>query len=285
VIFTDLCSRAVHIEVVFGYDTQSCLLAFFRFTAVRGCPSVIYSDPGSQLVGASEELKKAWREVDREVLLQTGAEAGLKWIFGPAESPWHQGAVEALVKVAKKAITFSVREQRLSTPELLTVFSQVANLLNERPLGLIPGLDSELNILTPNSLLLGRSCSKNPGIFLDGPSLKSRLTVIKKVVDAFWKHWTELYAPVLVRQTKWREERRNLVVGDVVIVADSDVFRGSYRLARVIQVFPGADGMVRRARIAYKNYKVGENVCEYSGVPDTVVERSVQKLALLVPVD
>ncbi len=32
-----------------------------------------------------------------------------------------------------------------------------ANLFNERPIGTLPSSDSDLNVLTPNSLLLGRS--------------------------------------------------------------------------------------------------------------------------------
>ena len=56
VIFTEVCSRAVHIEAAFGYDTSSFLLALKRYTGIRGWPSVIFSDPGSQLVRAENEL-------------------------------------------------------------------------------------------------------------------------------------------------------------------------------------------------------------------------------------
>ena len=60
VIFTDLVSRAVHIEAVYGYDTSPFLLALSRFASIRGWPEFIYSDPGSQLIGAERELKEAW---------------------------------------------------------------------------------------------------------------------------------------------------------------------------------------------------------------------------------
>ena len=52
VLFTDLVMRSVHIEVVFGYDSESFLMALTRFVSVRGLPEIIYSDPGSQVVGA-----------------------------------------------------------------------------------------------------------------------------------------------------------------------------------------------------------------------------------------
>ena len=54
VIFTDLVSRAVHIEAVYGYDTSSFLMALSTFASIRGWPEYIYSDPGSQLVGLKE---------------------------------------------------------------------------------------------------------------------------------------------------------------------------------------------------------------------------------------
>ena len=92
-IFTDVASRAVHIEAIFGYDTSQVLMALTRFASIRGWPERIYSDPGSQLLGANRELVESARRL--------GVNHGLQWIFGPADSPWHQRAVESLVKTAK----------------------------------------------------------------------------------------------------------------------------------------------------------------------------------------
>ena len=63
VIFTEVCSRAVNIEAAFGYDT-SFLLALKRYTGISGWPSVIFSDPGSQLVRADNELIAMWKFLD-----------------------------------------------------------------------------------------------------------------------------------------------------------------------------------------------------------------------------
>ena len=284
VIFTDLCCRAVHIEVMFGYDTKSFLLALARFAAVRGWPSKIFSDPGSQLRGANEELVRVWKSLDKQAIMIHGSKHGVEWKFGPTDSPWYQGAAEALIRSAKKAIHLSVKDRRLTVPEILTVFTEAANLLNERPLGVMPGPDAPINILTPNSLLLGRSSAINPGGYESKPSLRSRLTLVEDIVRQFWSQWTNLYAPTLIQQSKWLHEKQALQVGDVVLVADKGVFKGEYRLARVSEILPSADGLVRRVKVCYKNYKVGETIHEYAGAPDTVVERSVQTLSLLVPV-
>ena len=50
VIFTDLVMMAVHIEVMFAYDTSSFLMALSRFASVLGWEEIIYSDHGSELV-------------------------------------------------------------------------------------------------------------------------------------------------------------------------------------------------------------------------------------------
>ena len=71
-----------HIEAVYGYDTCSFLMAFRRFACIRGWPEYIYSDPGSQLIGAERELKEAWEKIDRSELHKNGVENGLTWVFG-----------------------------------------------------------------------------------------------------------------------------------------------------------------------------------------------------------
>ena len=90
--------------------------------------------------------------MDEDELRKKGVQNGMNWIFGSADSPWYQGAVESLIKIAKRAIIFAVGKRRLSDPEFLTVCTEVANLLNERPIGTLPSTDSDLSVLTPNSL-------------------------------------------------------------------------------------------------------------------------------------
>ena len=278
VIFTDLTSRAVHIEGMFGYDASSFLLALVRFVGIRGWPSKMYSDPGSQLTAAEKELNQA--------AAREGVNHGMDWIIGPADSPWHQGAVEALVKTAKRAINFAVHDQRLSAPEFLSVCAAAADTINSRPIGLLPALDNDINILTPNCLLLGRASSDNPGGWLQGnDSLKTRFDLVSSINNHFWKKWVELFAPSLVHQTKWFDVKPDLQVGDVVIVLDSNSLRNEYKLALVADVHPGRDGKVRSATVTYKRFKVGESVKHYKGATDTAIRRGVQRLIRLVNIN
>lgn len=223
VMFTELAMRAVHIEAVFGYDTSNFPMALGRFASLRGWPEMIYSDPSSQLVGAERELKEAWKRIVRESLQRYSVQNGSTWVFGPADSPWHQGAVESLIKATKRAIHFSVSNQCLSVPEFLITCCGVSNVLNERPIGVKPSMDSTINVLTPNSLLLGRATASNPlGWQPYETNIATSYHLIQSVVEDFWKRWTELCVPALVVQRKWHTARRNLCPGDVVTVADKN---------------------------------------------------------------
>lgn len=285
VLFTDMTMRAVHIEGVFGYDTDSFLLAFSRFVSMRGWPQKMYSDPGSQLVSVDKELKDAWTKIHGPRLIDKGVENGLTWIFGPADAPWYQGAVEALVKSVKRAFAFAFHGKRFSAAEFLSVCYDIANVLNERPIGSLPGSDSEISLLTPNSLLMGRATAQNPGGWQPQSQLCQRFQLVQQICDLFWKRWCELCAPALVVQKKWRIETRNLRKGDIVLMADKNSLRGHYKIAIVKETFPSKDGKVRKVTLSYKNFKVGDEVSRYSGAPDVQVTRSVHRLALLVPVD
>ena len=162
---------------------------------------------------------------------------------------------------------------------------EVANLVNERPIGYRPAPDSSINILTPNLLLLGRSTARNTGLCLpDSGNLKTRFQMVRDVAEHFWKRWSELYVPSLVKQTKWVNPGRNLEPGDIVLIAERG-FKAEYRLAQVVEAFPGSDGQVRKVSLRYKNFKPDEPTEVYKGATDTVITRAVQKLALIVPLE
>ena len=148
-------------------------------------------------------------------------------------------------------------------PESLTVCEKAANLLNERPIGTLPTADSELNVLTPNSLLLGRSTAKNRGGWQPSTcnqNTQNRYHLVQTVVEGFWEKLTQFYALTLIVQRKWHVIRRNLRVGDVFIVADKNVLRGEYRLALLKVVFPDRNDKVRRGvLVTYKSFRIGKN--------------------------
>ena len=286
IIFTDVASRAVHVEPCYGYDTSSFLQALRRFTSIRGWPETIYSDLGSQLVNAEKHLRETWEELVEESLYKISTDKGTRWIFGPGDSPWYQGAAESLIKSIKQCFKFAMGSTRLSVSEFHTLCYESANILNERPLGTIPGTDSDVSILTPNCLLLGRSTANlldscRPA--LTALSASSRYGLVNLVAQKFWEKWIQLYIPTMVRSYKWNKSERDFKVNDIVVFSDSNKLRSQYTIAEVTEANPDTDGKVRRVRLRYKSFNVREK--KYKVVSDVTISRSIQRIALLVPAD
>ena len=65
-LFTCFSSHAVHIEVTNSLDADSFILALRRFMARRGTLRSIWSDNGTNFVGAKNELQRALKEIKHD---------------------------------------------------------------------------------------------------------------------------------------------------------------------------------------------------------------------------
>ena len=77
----------------------SFILAPRRFKARRGHPKSIWSDNGSNFIGAKGELKDAIFKLDQKKSINELNESRIQWMFNPPISPWMGGAMKALVKI------------------------------------------------------------------------------------------------------------------------------------------------------------------------------------------
>lgn len=106
-IFVCFNTKAVHIEVVSNLTTEAFLAALRRFTARRGICNQIFSDNGSNFIGAATELKELQEFLEKEEndIVSTLAEQRITWKFIPPRAPNCGGLWEAAVKVAKKRLS------------------------------------------------------------------------------------------------------------------------------------------------------------------------------------
>ena len=86
-------------------------------------------------------------------------------------------------------------------------------------------------------------------------------------------------------QQKWHTKKRNVRVGDVVLIQDSNQVQGNWKLGKVSKVYPGDDTRVRIVDVKYKNLRQGEPVDKYEGRGYVTVQRAVHRLIVLVQVD
>ena len=247
---TCMATRAIHLEVVHSLDTASCIMALRRFFARRGKPSVIFSDNGTNFVGSCRELKAELRAMEREIAENLSA-FEVDWHFNPPAASHMGGVWERLIRSVKKTLKVVVGPQTLTDEVLVTVLTEVEHMINSRPLTHVSSEPTDPEALTPNHFLLGgASRHLAPGLVKDRDMCsRRRWKHAQAVAEHVWKRWTREYVPTLIQRSKWRKEQRNLQVGDLVLMAESNMSRGSWPLARIRRVFPSADGRVRSAEL------------------------------------
>ncbi len=173
------------------------------------------------------------------------------------------GAVERSIQEIKKhfdAVFLSVK-YKLDILSYESAFAFVSNDLNNMPLCVGANFKdlSELDILTPNRLILGRNNRRS----MSGPctvDCKSRmLEGIENVFQAWWQVWncTKL-SDFVSKPPKWFRSLPNLEVGDIVIFCkeghDQKLGQTIWTVGRVVEANPSrTNGKARQVKIEYKN--------------------------------
>ena len=75
-LFTCLATRAVHLEIAYGLSTDSFLNAFYRMASRRGLPDEVYSDNGTNFIGADRELQALLAHVEGHKIKESVANMG-----------------------------------------------------------------------------------------------------------------------------------------------------------------------------------------------------------------
>jgi len=250
VVFTCMNTRAVHCELATDASTMELLQVLRRFFSYRGYPKLLISDNGSQMIGAEKELRLMIEGWDTSQLKEYCAERGMKWQFTTPLAPHQNGCAEAMVKSIKSALKKAIGDTVLSPFELYTCLLEAANLVNQRPIGRPPNDPNEGSYLCPNDILLGRSTSAVPqGPFRQTKNPRHRFEFCQKIVDAFWTKWSRDVLPSLVVRKKWQTKTRNVKVDDYVVLKEGNEIRGKWNAGRIVEVFPGDDGMVRNVTV------------------------------------
>ena len=265
-----------------------------RLKATRGNVRMITSDPGSQLIGASKELSEWRRGWSKAELASYGAKEGFQWNFISANSQHQNGGAEVLIKLSKgviKALMQNLGEQKLTLNELNTVLLEAAHIVNSRPIGLKPNQDTDFEYLSPNSILLGKNSDTiNAGPFRSKDNVdhnsqidKERFLLCQSIVQQFWEVWQQQYFPSLLVRQKWHYNRRNLQVGDICAVQDSNTLRGEFRLCKVSEVYPDGKGVVRNVQVTVASKQDGTP--HYKSSSLVKLRRHVNNLIVLHPVE
>lgn len=183
-LFTCLNTIAIHCELATDLTTLEFLQVLRRFFSYRGYPKVLIANNGSQIVGAEDELRLMLERRNKSQLKESCADRGMKWQFTTPSAPHQNDCSEAMVKTVKKALKNAIGDTVLTPFELYTCLLEVANLVNQRPIG-----RNELDdgaYLCPNDILMGRASSTVPqGLFPHTENPRHRFEFYQKIVDFF----------------------------------------------------------------------------------------------------
>lgn len=271
VLFVCLCTKAVHLEAVSDMTTASFIAAYRRFSARRGLPQHMYSDNGTNFVGASKVLRKEVKanlmSISDDIINEI-TNNGSEWHFIPPAAPHFGGLWEAGIKSMKQHFKKVIGNSTLTFEEMSTLLYQIEACLNSRPLCPTTSDPSDNSALTPGHFLIGDALLAPPENVSSSLNINTnnRWYVIQKMKNDFWKRWQREYLVRLQQRPKWNKKSENIKENDLVIVIEDNLPPSRWILGRVIHTHPGSDGLVRVATIRCKG---------------TTLKRPIAKLALL----
>lgn len=134
VIFVCLVTRSVHLEIAEGLSTEDFLAAYQFFVSRRGNPEKIYSDNGTNFVGADRELQKAYQIWQTEKIQHWANQLGTEWHFITPAAPHEGGIWEAAVKSMKYHLRRVAGPQKYSISGMRLLMANIEACLNSRPL-------------------------------------------------------------------------------------------------------------------------------------------------------
>lgn len=248
-------------------DTDDFIMCLRRFINRRGDVLELRCDRGSNFVGAERELRsieeRNGQRIERELL-----QRGCKWIFQPPTASSMSGIWERMVRSAKTALKAIIGSQTVTDTVLQTLLTEVERILNGRALTANSDDPNDLQPLTPAHFLMQRRTVCLPsGVFEEADAYRrKKWRQVQLLADLFWKRWLSEYLPTLQTRSKWHKALTNLKPNALVLLVDDNIPRGRSNLRRILETYPGPDGLVRVAKVKTKY---------------TVYMRPIQKLCLL----
>lgn len=282
VVFVCMVTRAVHLDAVTALTSAKFLEAYQRFTSRRGTPALLYSDNGTNFIGAKNILKKArdtWPEEENQVKATWLANevqehinhAQTTWRFIPPGSPNQGGIWESAVKSMKYHLRRIGGTQRYSYEGLTTLLAGIEACMNSRPICAMSDDPEDLTSLTPAHFLIGEPLLLPIHQKMEEQPRSARCCFkgLQFLIQSFWQEWSTDYLSSLMQRPKWRKEHTNVRVGQLVLLESENHPPTHWSMGRITAVRKGTDGCVRSATIKVAN---------------GVLDRTVRKLCIL-PVD
>jgi hypothetical protein len=97
---------------------------------------------------------------------------------------------------------------------------------------------------------------------------------VQALCDDFFKRWRQEYIHNLIAREKWRQERRNVEIGDIVLMKNEAIKRNYWPVCKVQNTHKSNDGYIRSATVKFS-----------SGQSARTLVRPITDLVMLIPHD
>lgn len=276
-VFVCMVTKAMHLESVGELTSEAFLATFRRFVARRGRCSDIYSDCGTNFVGANREMVNFEKQLSKESFLSSMAYDRTTWHFNPPATPHFGGLWEAGVKSVKYHLRRITGKSVFTFEELNTILCQIEACLNSRPLCPLLDTVNDFDYLTPGHFLIGEATLTvpTPSLLHLPENRLNRWQLVQQRLQTFWRVWSGEYLSRLQQRPKWLNVSPNLMVGQLVLIREDNIPPSKWIVGRIVTTWPGTDNKVRVVSLKMPNGQIVKRpITKVSSLPsnDTTSE-------------
>jgi len=206
---------------------------------------------------------------------------GIKWHFNPPHASHFGGAWERKIGALKRVMDGSMSQlggRTLSRDEFATLLYEAMAIVNNTPMWEISSSPQDPIPISPAMILTGKG-DPHPSTFeshtekdLSNCSAR-RWRRVQLLADEFWRRWRTYYLSDLRERSKWARKRRNVCVGDLVILVNKAEKRNRWPMAIVREVKTSSDGFVRSVQLETAP----------GGATRKIFNRPISEVILLIP--
>ena len=147
--------------------------------------------------------------------------------------------------------------ERLSVIQLETLVQQICNSINNLTLGVRNRVEciENLDIITPNRLIMGRNNNRCPNAPLEiSRDYKRIIQTNADIFNAWFREWLTSNVPSFIERPKWHTSDTNVNIGGVILFIKSEQeYDIQYQYGVVSSICESKD--VRHVEVQYKNHE------------------------------
>ena len=254
-----MSTRAITLIPLRDMTSSSLINALIKIFSQFPSLKKLYSDNGSNLIGADNEIKNAIYEWNQTNLKKELEIIGIEWHFGPAYCGQAGGAWERLIGLAKKLLRSVVGTRNIDYDDFESLLYGASYMMNRRPITTASTDIDDTHVLTPAHFLY-------PYLYVDTTRhivppqtesydcLRHGWRSTQFLLDEFWRIFKSTYVESLRRRKKVKST--NITLGQLVLIESTDSSREYWPCGRIIEILNVDVHHPRRFKIRLSSGKI-----------------------------